>query len=38
LERSIAAIPAFVKARARIEPEWDNLRSDARFVRLVDAA
>jgi tetratricopeptide (TPR) repeat protein len=26
---------AFVSARARVEPEWDNIRSDARFARLL---
>ncbi len=37
LEKSAAAVPAFVRARARIEPEWDALRSDPRFQRLVEA-
>lgn len=35
LERSARETPAFVLARARIEPEWDGLRGDARFERLV---
>jgi tetratricopeptide (TPR) repeat protein len=36
LETAIAGAPAFILARARIEPEWDAVRDDARFVRLVD--
>ncbi len=35
LERSVRDSPAFVQARARIEPEWDGLRSEPRFKRLV---
>ena len=35
LESSAAVIPAFVLARARIEPEWDGLRTHPRFVRLL---
>jgi non-specific serine/threonine protein kinase len=37
LEKSAAARPAFVLARARTEPEWDGLRKDRRFARLVGA-
>jgi TolB-like protein/Flp pilus assembly protein TadD len=36
LERAIEGSPAFVLARARIEPEWDGLRDDARFSRLLN--
>jgi len=35
LARSAAARPAFVLARARIEPEWDSLRDDPRFEKLL---
>ena len=35
LERAIAQQPAFTRARARIEPEFDGLRGDARFVKLI---
>jgi serine/threonine-protein kinase len=35
LARSAAARPAFVLARARIEPEWDSLRGDPRFEALL---
>jgi eukaryotic-like serine/threonine-protein kinase len=35
LESALQGIPAFVRARARIEPEWDRLRDDARFARLL---
>jgi tetratricopeptide (TPR) repeat protein len=35
LEKSAAGSPAFVIARARIEPEWDGLRDSERFRRLV---
>ncbi len=39
LERALAEQPAFTAARARLEPELDALRGDARFERLVaDAA
>jgi non-specific serine/threonine protein kinase len=38
LEGALKGSPAFVAARARIEPEWDRLRSDPRFERLVGAA
>ncbi len=38
LERSVAASPAFMLARARLEPEWDGLRGDPRFERLVGSA
>lgn len=34
LEKAAAGSHAFVIARARIEPEWDGLRGDSRFVRL----
>ncbi len=35
LERALSGRRAFVAARARIEPEFDTLRSDPRFQRLV---
>ncbi|HZI64459.1 MAG TPA: tetratricopeptide repeat protein, partial [Thermoanaerobaculia bacterium] len=35
LEKAAAARRAFVVARARIEPEWDGLRDDPRFQRLL---
>ena len=35
LHSAIEGRPAFVRARARIEPEWDNIRDDAGFARLV---
>jgi TolB-like protein/Tfp pilus assembly protein PilF/predicted Ser/Thr protein kinase len=35
LARALEANTAFVIARARIEPEWDSVRDDARFARLV---
>jgi TolB-like protein len=35
LEGAAAGSPAFVLARARIEPEWDHLRGDPRFDRLI---
>jgi tetratricopeptide (TPR) repeat protein len=38
LEGALKSSPAFVAARTRIEPEWDRLRSDPRFERLVGAA
>jgi non-specific serine/threonine protein kinase len=38
LEKSAAGRPAFVLARARIEPEWDQLRADPRFQRLLGSA
>ncbi len=39
LERALSGRRAFVAARARIEPEFDALRGDPRFQRLVgDAA
>jgi hypothetical protein len=34
LESAAAGRPAFVLARARIEPEWQSLRADPRFERL----
>jgi len=34
LQSALEGPAAFVLARARIEPEWDNIRSDARFARL----
>jgi TolB-like protein/predicted Ser/Thr protein kinase len=34
LESAAAGRPAFVLARARIEPEWQSLRTDPRFERL----
>jgi len=36
LERAIARQRAFTCARARIEPEFDGLRSNARFTKLID--
>jgi hypothetical protein len=38
LDRAAAVRPAFVLARARIEPEWNSLRGDPRFKRLVGPA
>jgi tetratricopeptide (TPR) repeat protein len=38
LEKSIASRPAFVLARARIEPEWDGLRGDPRFEALIGSS
>ena len=35
LAEAAAARPAFVLARCRIEPEWDGLRGDPRFQRLI---
>jgi serine/threonine-protein kinase len=35
LERSLARQPAFTAARAAIEPEFESLREDPRFVKLV---
>ncbi len=35
LEKAAAARRAFVVARARIEPEWDGLRGEPRFERLI---
>jgi len=35
LERALAAQPAFTAARAAIEPEFESLRGDARFQRLM---
>jgi eukaryotic-like serine/threonine-protein kinase len=37
LERAIAEQPAFTAAKARIEPEFDGLRGDPRFEKLVNA-
>jgi serine/threonine protein kinase/tetratricopeptide (TPR) repeat protein len=37
LERAISLQRAFTVARARIEPEFDGLRNDPRFQRLVEA-
>jgi len=34
LQSALEGPAAFVLARARIEPEWDSIRSDARFARL----
>jgi tetratricopeptide (TPR) repeat protein len=36
LEKAVAGSRAFILARARIEPEWDGVRTSARFQRLVD--
>jgi TolB-like protein/Flp pilus assembly protein TadD len=35
LEQVIEQRPAFMLARCRIEPEWDRLRGDRRFERLM---
>jgi tetratricopeptide (TPR) repeat protein len=35
LERALEGRSPFVLARARMEPEWDAVRDDARFARLV---
>jgi tetratricopeptide (TPR) repeat protein len=35
LERAIAEQRAFTRARARIEPEFDRIRADRRFKRLI---
>ncbi len=35
LERAATDSRSFVVARARIEPEWDGLRSSERFARLI---
>ena len=35
LKSAAAGRPAFVLARARIEPEWQSLRTDPRFERLI---
>ena len=35
LERAMAQLPAFTAARALIEPEFDSLRGDVRFQRLM---
>lgn len=37
LESALERTPEFIRARARIEPEWDNVRHEARFARLVGA-
>ena len=37
LERALTRQPAFTAARAAIEPEFEGLRSDPRFQRLVHA-
>ena len=36
LERALSHLRAFTAARARIEPEFDSLRDDPRFQRLVE--
>jgi len=36
LERALARQPAFTAARAAIEPEFESLRGDARFRRLLN--
>jgi serine/threonine-protein kinase len=36
LERAAEGKSAFVLARARIEPEWEPVRDDARFARLLN--
>ena len=37
LSEAARSRPAFVLARARIEPEWAGLKGDPRFERLVSA-
>ncbi len=37
LRRSVSEMPAFMRTRAAIEPEWDTLRADARFNALVES-
>ena len=37
LERALARLPAFTAARAAIEPEFESLRGDARFRRMLEA-
>ena len=38
LERALSQQRAFTAARARIEPEFDRLRDDPRFERLLGAS
>jgi serine/threonine-protein kinase len=38
LQRALTQLPAFTAARARIEPEFDGIRNDPRFRRLLGAA
>jgi len=38
LAQSIAVRPAFMRERARIEPEWESLRQDPRWRDLVGVA
>jgi tetratricopeptide (TPR) repeat protein len=38
LERAVSQQRAFTAARARIEPEFDRLRTDPRFQRLLEVA
>ncbi|HET7293505.1 MAG TPA: protein kinase [Vicinamibacteria bacterium] len=38
LEKAAARRRAFTVARARIEPEWESLRDDERFLRLLGPA
>ncbi len=38
LAQCLAERPAFMRERARIEPEWDGLRQDPRFRELVGSA
>jgi tetratricopeptide (TPR) repeat protein len=38
LERAMTGLGAFTAARARIEPEFDRLRGDPRFQRLISPA
>jgi tetratricopeptide (TPR) repeat protein/tRNA A-37 threonylcarbamoyl transferase component Bud32 len=35
LESAMEGPAAFVRARARVEPEWDGIRNDARFAGLI---
>ena len=37
LERALSRQPAFTAARAAIEPEFESLRSDTRFQRLLES-